>query len=389
MTLIPLLVLLVAQANPDFESFKNAQKLMDGGRWAEAIPVLKDLVSRHPEAPALRYGLGRCYFEVEDYPAAVSSLREAALRIPDSAEFRFFLGSALGLSGNVGDAIEQLRAAMDLDPKFEPAYRAFGMFRVERAQYLPDALVALETAVRLDPQDASALYWLGEFHRGLGELTTARPYFERAYKLDPNSPLTRLGYGQALLEDGEADEALLHFDAVLKQAPVLAAALLGRARALYQKGQFEQALAPAKAAWENSREFEERRSSGWVLVRVYRALGRDAEAQASETQLKKLEAASDAELVRLRELSDEAARYEAEGRFDRVVELLETSLKIRMRSEVFARLGDAYWKLGRLGDAERCYVQASEVGPLTDALRQRLQRVRELAAQQKPQGVPK
>jgi tetratricopeptide (TPR) repeat protein len=382
--LIPWLALLVAQANPDLESLKTAQQLMDGGRWAEAIPVLKELVGKHPEAPTLTYGLGRCYFEVEDYGAAVTSLREAAQRIPNSAEVRFFLGSALGLGGNFGEAIRELRAAIDLDPQFEPAYRAFGMFRVERAQYLPDALAALETAVRLDPQDARALYWLGEFHRGLGELTKARTDFERAHRLDPDGPLTQLGLGQVSLEDGEADEALVHFDAVLKQAPGLVAALLGRARALYDKGQFGQALAPAKAAWEDSHEFEERRSSGWILVRIYRALGRDAEAQASEGQLKDLETTSAGELLRLRELGDEAARYEAEGRFDRVAELLEASLKIRERHDALTRLGDAYLKLGRLGDAERCYVRASEIGPLTDALKQRLKQVRDLSAQHKP-----
>ncbi len=384
MILIPWLALLIAQANPDLESLKTAQQLMDGGRWAEAIPVLKELVGKHPEAPALTYGLGRCYFEVEDYNAAVTSLREAAQRIPSSAEVRFFLGSALGLGGNFGEAIRELRAAIDLNPEFEPAYRAFGMFRVERAQYLPDALAALETAVRLNPQDARALYWLGEFHRGLGELTKARPYFERAHRLDPDSPLTQLGIGEVLLNDGDVDEALQDFDAVLKQAPGLAAALLGRARALYYKGQFEQALAPAKAAWEDSHEFEERRASGWILVRIYRALGRDTEAQASEKELKDLETTAAGELVRLRQLSDEAARYEAEGRFDRVADLLQASLKIRERYDLLARLGDAYLKLGQLGDAERCYVRASEVGPLTNALKQRLQQVRDLSAQHKP-----
>ena len=383
MIVLPLLALLAAQVNPDLDRLHSAQQLMDAGHYADAIPLLKELVGRHPESPALTYGLGRCYFEVEDYGAAAASLRQAERRMPDSAQVHFFLGSALGLGGEFGEAVQQLRAAMGLDPKFEPAYRAFGMFRVERAQYLSDALAALETAVRLDPRDASALYWLGEFHRGLGELTAARPYFERSYKLDPDSPLARLGFGLMLLEDGEADEALAHFDAVLKQAPGLAAALLGRARALYQKGQFEPALAPAKAAWENSHEFEERRTSGWVLVRVYRALGRDSDAHSAERQLEDLEANSEAELAHLRDLSDGAARFAVAGKFDRAAELLEAALKIRTRTDLLERLGDAYLKLGRLGDAERNYVRASEAGPLTDALKQRLQQVRALIAEQK------
>lgn len=132
--MLPLVALLLAQASQDAGRMRTAQQLMEGGRCAEAIPVLQTLVA-DPQSPTLRYGLGRCYFEVEDFGAAVKELREVGRAMPGSAEVHFFLGSALGLGGDIPSATEELRTAMKLDPKFEPAFRAFGMFRVQRGSH--------------------------------------------------------------------------------------------------------------------------------------------------------------------------------------------------------------------------------------------------------------
>ena len=374
--IIPLLGLLLAiQADPDVDRMSVAERLMTSGHCEQAIPILKTLSSSHPDAPTLRYGLGRCYFEVADYPDAIASLRDAARALPKSAEVRFFLGSAIGVSGNIPEAIPELRAAIDLDPKFQPAYRALGMFRVQQQQYSKEALQALETAVRLDSKDVRALYWLGEFHRALGDSAMARHQFERAYKMDPADPTVWLGLGRVLLDDGEIDSALAHFDAVLRIEPQLVPALLGRSRALYYKGQPEQALAPAEASHQGARGFEDERGSLWLLCRIDRALGRDREAKAAEQELKVLEDTFAAEMARRQDLSVQAASFEAQGNLAKLVEVLEADLKIRETDETLIRLGDVYLMLGKVNDAARCYIRASQIGSLTDGLQQRLNRI--------------
>ena len=380
--IVPLLgLLLYAQADPDLERLRAAQQLMDGGRCAEAVPILKALSARHPEAPTLRYGLGRCYFEVEEYPDAIAHLRAASIAMPKSAEVRFFLGSALGGSGNIPEAVAELRTAMQLDANFQPAYRALGMFRVQQEQYSKEALQALETAVRLDPKDARATYWLGEFHRALGDTTLARRHFEHAFQLDPADPTVWLGLGRVLLDDGEIDAALGRFDDVLRIDPGLVPALLGRARALYYAGHAVQALAPALAAHKTARGFQDERGAIWILCRIYRALGQEPEAREAERQLSVMESTFALEMTRIRELSEQAARFEAAGNLPKVVELLEAYLRIRETDEILVRLGDAYLRLGRVSDAQRCYLRASQVGSLTPGLEERLRRVRETSQQ--------
>jgi len=369
-----LFALLLVQAPADVERLHTAERLMDNGRCAEAIPLLKTLLAGHPEAPTIRYGLGRCYFETHDYAAAVTTLQELVRTQPESAEIRFFLGSSLGLSGNIPEAFLELRKAMELDPTFEPAYRAFGMFRVQGGMISKDALEALQIAVRLDPRDARAWYWLGEYYRANDDNTQARRQFERADQIDPKDPAIQLGLGRVLLDDGEVDAALSQFDAVLRLQPSLVPALLGRARALYYQGRAAQALAPAEAARKDARHFDDATGAAWILCRIYRVLGREAEAQAAERKLKELQDSFAARLARAEELSDQAIHFEADGRPDKVVETLEAYMQMKDTDpDVLIRLGDAYRKLGRLDDARRCYIRASQFGPLTEGLRRRLQ----------------
>jgi tetratricopeptide (TPR) repeat protein len=382
--IVLLMALLLAQGNPstDAQRLNEVQQLMDSGRCAEAIPILKALVARHPEAPTLQYGLGRCYFQAGDYTNAVSTLRVVAREMPKVAEVHFFLGSALGLSGNTAEAIQELRIAMELDPEFEPAFRAYGMFRVGSGASSQDARDALEAALRLDPKDARAHYWLGKYYQGWGDTDHARQCFERAYQLDPADLPTRLGLGQTLLADGEFDAALTQFDAILRREPGLVPAMLGRARALYNKGEIEAALAPAEAAQKGAHAFEDQSGAEWLLSRIYLDLGRDADAKAAELRLNHLQETLGADVARLRELNDQAERFKAAGRPDKVVEAMEAFLKIRETPGAQITLGDAFLALGRMAEAEGCYIRASQIGPLTDSLKERLRKVRELRARQ-------
>jgi tetratricopeptide (TPR) repeat protein len=288
----------------------------------------------------------------------------------------FFLGSALALTGKVSAGIEELQRAMELDKGFQPAYRAFGMFRVQQGQFFRDALEALETAVRLDPTDARAQYWLGRFYQRIGDGARARRCYEAAYQQDREDPATRAGLGQMTLADGEVEQALQHFDAALAADPAFVPALLGRARALNNLGRPAEALPAAEAAGKGARGYEDVHGVAWLLCRLYRALGREADAQAAEKRLVEIEDEFAGEMARIRELTDQAARFRATNQLDKLAETLEAFLRVRETGDALIRLGDVYLEMGKKADAERCYLRASEVGPMTDSLKQRLERAR-------------
>jgi len=251
------------------------------------------------------------------------------------------------------------------------------MFRVQSGSRADDALEALKAAIRLDPKDARAHYWMGKYYQGWGDVDQARQSFERARELDPSDPLIQLGLGQTMAADGEYAEALRLFRAAAAAQPGSVPALLGQARCIYGLGKVEEALAPAESAQRGALTFEDQSGAEWLLGRIYQDLGREADAQGARERLSKLQSGLDSDVVRLRELSDLAERYRSGGHPEKVVETMQQFLKIRETAGALVTLGDAYGALGRPAEAERCYLRAGQIGPMSDALRERLQLVRD------------
>jgi len=341
MTLLPLLIAL-AQTPADLSRLQAAQRLVQEGRGAEAVTPLTELAARFPRSP----------------------------------EIRFFLGSALGQAGRLPEAIEHLRIATALDPRFQPALRVLGMFRVQSGDLLPETRATLERAVELDAADGRARYWLGRFLLETRSPASAKAQFEESLRLQPDSTPARLGYALALEGTGDTDAALTQFEAVLANEPGSAPALLGRARCLYRKQQFEPALESALEARDKGAETQDRRGLLWILSRLYRALGRDKEAEAAERQLAEVEAGFNQKLARFRDLVEQAMQFRREGNRRMVVETLELALKLEERQDALVMLGDTYVELGRLADAERCFVRANQAGPESAAITLRLQHLR-------------
>ncbi|HVX67752.1 MAG TPA: tetratricopeptide repeat protein [Bryobacteraceae bacterium] len=378
--MIAALLLLLAQVNPEAAQFQSAQKLASEGKCADAIPVLRQLGARHPDTAPITFALGRCYFEQKNYQAAEAALKLAAMSEPREAPVRYFLGIALGMGGKTPEGIEQLRLATELDPAFAPAWRVLGMFRLESGQTGPETQQALENAVRLDPGDARAPYWLGRFWLERKKYEAARLAFEKALELDGGAAQAHLGHAQAVAALGSTAQALAEFDTVLKTQPDSAGALLGRARCLYASQQFEPALAAALAAESHASTPDERRASAWLLGRLYRILDRAAEAAAMERKLAGIEAEFLASLARFRQLQEQAMRFKAEGNTAKVIETLEAALAIQERQDSLVLLGDSYAETGKLAEAERCYLRAGQAGPETAEIQARLRALREKRA---------
>ncbi len=344
----PLVAILLAQTSADAASFQAARQQVQEGRGVEAIPALSDLAARFPRSP----------------------------------DIRFFFGSALGQAGRRAEAIEQLRAVTELDPKFQPAFRVLGMFRAESGILQPETRAALERAIELDPEDARAHYWLGRFFLETKAPAEARARFERSLRIQAAAPQAHLGLGLALELLGESDRALTEFDAVLREDPQSPLALLGRARCLYRKQHFESALAAALDAGKYGAVEADRRGFHWIRSRIYRALGRDTEAEQDERSLADVEAGFNQRLAQFRDLVVQAERFRREGNRRMVVESLEMALKLNENRDALVLLGDTYAELGRYPDAERCFVRAGQLGQESKEITGRLRFLRERMSRQ-------
>ncbi|MGH7823504.1 MAG: tetratricopeptide repeat protein, partial [Candidatus Binatia bacterium] len=90
-----------------------------------------------------------------------------------------------------GEALDELREALELDPENVEAWFYSGLAQVGRGD-LAAAATALERAHALAPHDASILYQLGVVHVRRKRDDLARPLLEEAFRLKPS--LDGLGY---------------------------------------------------------------------------------------------------------------------------------------------------------------------------------------------------
>jgi tetratricopeptide (TPR) repeat protein len=364
------------QADPEQARFQEVQELVTQGRCTEADPLLKQLSESHPRNVPVRFALGQCEFNEKDYLTASESFREVIEIDPKMVEARSLYGAALSLCGRTAEGIEQLRQATREDRQFAPSFRLLGMFEVEGGQSGPEAREALERAVLLDGADARAHYWLGQLHLLNKSYAEAEKEFSASLRLQPQSAQALLGHAQALAAGGLTDSALAEFQAFLKINPASGGALLGRATCLYDLRQFPPALAAAQDAEQHVTNSQDRRTTLWLLSRLYRVLGEPAKALENEQTLAALEQARNGDLARFRALQEEAMRYRAARDFAKVASTLEMALRIERRQDSLVMLGDAYQALNRRKDAEKCYVEALAARPEQQEIQRRLEQVR-------------
>jgi len=121
----------------------HAVMLVHGGRGAEARPLLRELLQRHPDDPVLLKDLAEAEFACEDHDAALDILRRICELQPDSANAWFILGKNLKDQAWIEESLPALRRAVELDPKHVPARTLYADVLVllgdlveARAQYL-------------------------------------------------------------------------------------------------------------------------------------------------------------------------------------------------------------------------------------------------------------
>ena len=214
--------------------------------------------------------------------ADITQLKAILAADPQSAQAHMLLGLAYRTKSSadvMGEAVSELRQAIDLDPSLVPArvYLAhlyLDLGRPERArdelqtaltqlpgqpqlQALlaecqrqlgkPDAALELsEQALKADPSMAEARYYQGLALNDLKRRDDAIQAFEQVIKDGGRRPEVYGSLGTALLDAGRVDEAIVNLTEAVKLDPSRPEPMLPLARAYRLKGQLARADAALK-----------------------------------------------------------------------------------------------------------------------------------------------
>jgi tetratricopeptide (TPR) repeat protein len=185
------------------------------------------------------------------------SYAQAALWVDDRTLFGYTLAvtgrnrlahTVVGLSNlrakNYDEAEQHLRTAIELAPKFMPAYRHLAelLFAREKPE---EALKLLDKAVELEPRAAVTYYNRGIVLRSLGRKEDALADFAKAVKIGVDLDQTKRAYlesGRIKNSEGKHAEALAFFQKAVEVDPFYYLAKKNMAFTYYSMKDYEQAL---------------------------------------------------------------------------------------------------------------------------------------------------
>jgi Flp pilus assembly protein TadD len=182
------------------------RELMELSRYGEAISAAQDGLATDPKSYALHLRLGAANLSAGHYAEAETAFRslvEAGDPLPTS-----YIGLAQVLlrTGRAEEAASELSAAQQkLGSTFLISY--FQGLSLERAGKRPQAITALNEAIRLNPNSAEARLELGKTKLALGRVTEAIVELEEALRLSPGNVQAGRLLSQAYQRTGDTQRA--------------------------------------------------------------------------------------------------------------------------------------------------------------------------------------
>jgi tetratricopeptide (TPR) repeat protein len=170
------------------ELHELGSQLFEEGKYSEADPILKDVVSINPHYADVHNKLGIIYH----------------------------------LKGNLRQASKYFKKALELNPNYTEAslnlaitYNDMGEFKKAQDVFMRAAQIAHPTPTAIDPFIAGKIanehYKLGNIYLDIGMPDEAIGEYEKAIKLFPKLPDVHTKLGIALRSKGQIEDAIVHF----------------------------------------------------------------------------------------------------------------------------------------------------------------------------------
>ncbi|MFH1278383.1 MAG: sulfatase-like hydrolase/transferase [Candidatus Eisenbacteria bacterium] len=212
------------------------RSLVGRGRLVEGLEVLRKLAEREPGNPRVRVSLGDARLGLKEYAGAESTYAAAITMLPNDLSARSNLGFALLQQGRADEALEILRAVLEVDPKFES-----GHARIAEALFLKGeierATEEYQKELEIYPESPVAYNGLGKIYRTGKRLSEAGKYYLKAVELRPDYAEAYYNLGNLYGETGQLEKAVGYYRKAIEADPNLLEAYYNLALQAKQHGQ--------------------------------------------------------------------------------------------------------------------------------------------------------
>ena len=177
-----------------------------------ALQVVAHGLERLPKSYTLRFEQGLLWALKGDRSQAESSFKQASSLKPDWPLPLLALGVAQLESGNVPQAAVLFQKARNLDPRDARAHYLYATALSREgggssSETRADAVAALHKAIELDPNEGRSHTLLGQFQLAAGNVNAAAQEWRTALKIEPENATALYQLGLLCRKQGKAEEA--------------------------------------------------------------------------------------------------------------------------------------------------------------------------------------
>ena len=179
----------------------------------DAYNTIFDLNSK--DKATIYRNLSTLHINKGQYGKALEYLEEWVQVEPANAQAHYHLGVALAAAGNNVRAISAFEAALKIKPSLKAAlYRKSSLLL--KTKDFARAAQGLEAMVKITPEDARTHYLLGIAYDGLGEIDKAIVAMQKAVDLDPQEVKYQQHLGFLHISKDDHKTAAKHFTKVME-----------------------------------------------------------------------------------------------------------------------------------------------------------------------------
>ena len=196
--------------------------LASQAKWPEVEEQCRKMLEWYPDDFGARYTLGQALIREDKTEEGKAELAHALeLRKRQQQQQQADKGREEGIvslnKGNTADALSQFKLAVSLDnSSVNHMYLGLALGASGDMQASIDEMSA---AIRLDPKNARAHLNLGSVYMQTNQENKARGEFEKAVELEPWFPEAHNNLGLILAQNSRLDEAVEHFRRAVELSP--------------------------------------------------------------------------------------------------------------------------------------------------------------------------
>jgi tetratricopeptide (TPR) repeat protein len=222
-------------------TFEQALGEVTTGRARNAIPSLRGLVQRFPDAPIFQSTYARALKDTGQVKEALAFYKRAVARNSRDASLFHDLAVAARAAGDEAEALRAEQAALALNGDDPLAINGLGLIHIDAGRFA-EAAAQFERAASLDRGNAS--YWanLGNARHEMNDAAGADQAYTRALEADPSFPDALNGRGVILVKQKRPLEAIPLFERALQRSPDFHEARLNLGVAYQESGNMAKAV---------------------------------------------------------------------------------------------------------------------------------------------------